>query len=345
MSPQALLAPLSLPYRLAVRIRNRYYDRSGGSRKAQLPVISIGNLTVGGTGKTPIVAWLGERLIAAGIKPAVVSRGYGGSAGKGPRVVSKDSAASECGDEPCLLASRLPGAIVLVGSDRHAVAQSARGHGADVVLLDDGFQHRRLARDLDILLLDWGRPFGNGWLLPAGPLREPLDSLKRADVIVATGCDSSGSESRIERLVRPYNAAAPIFGSTWRRAGFFDPERRPVASPSRAVAFCGIARPERFRADLQSEGVDVVAFRAFRDHHRYSTREQRELAELARVEKAALVTTEKDLARLDALDEFGPVALRIEAEIFEEDVFLATVTTAIETGVPFGGNSGQERKR
>jgi tetraacyldisaccharide 4'-kinase len=339
LSPLALLAPLSLPYGLAVRIRNRHYDRSGSSRKASLPVISVGNLTVGGTGKTPIVAWLAERLIAAGFKPAVVSRGYGGSAGKGPRVVTKGSTASECGDEPCLLASRLRGAVVLVGSDRHTAAESAKGNGADVVLLDDGFQHRRLARDLDILLLDGGRPFGNGRLLPAGPLREPLASMKRADVIVATGSDSRDSASRIEELVRPYNAAAPVFGSRSRRAGFFDADRRPVAAPARAVAFCGIARPERFRTDLQAAGVDVIAFSSFSDHHRFSTRELRELMELARVEEAALATAEKDLARLDPADDLQPVALRIEAEIFEEEVFLATVTTAIETGVTFGRNS------
>lgn len=344
MSSPTLLAPLAFLYGIAIGIRNRHYDRSGNRRKASLPVISVGNLTVGGTGKTPIVAWLAERLIEEGLKPAVVSRGYGGSAGKGPRLVSEESSASECGDEPCLLASKLRGAVVVVGSDRHAGAESSRGHGADVVLLDDGFQHRRLVRDLDIVLLDGTCPFGNGRLLPAGLLREPLDSLKRADVIVATGCDSSDSALRIEKLVRPYNGAAPLFGSRSRRAGFVDIDRRPVSAPSRAVVFCGIARPERFRADMQEEGIDIVAFRAFRDHHRFSDRELRELAELARAEEAALVTTEKDLARLDTADGLQPVALRIEAEIFDEEVFLATVTTAIETGVPFGRNSTQERE-
>jgi tetraacyldisaccharide 4'-kinase len=335
VSRPALLAPLAFLYGVAVGFRNRHYDRSSNRRKASLPVISVGNVTVGGTGKTPMVAWLAERLISAGFKPAVVSRGYGGSAGKGPRPVTERSTAAECGDEPRLLASKLLGAVVLVGSDRHVVAESAVEHAADVVLLDDGYQHRRLVRDLDILLLDSGSPFGNGRLLPAGPLREPLDSLGRADVIVATGCDSSDSASRIEELVRPYNGAAPVFGSRRRRAGFIDAAGRPSSAPSRAVAFCGIARPERFRADLRAEGVDIIAFRPFRDHHRYTARELQELAELARAEEATLVTTEKDLARLGPGYGPGAVALRIEAEIFEEEVFLAAVTTAIETEVPF----------
>lgn len=339
MSAPALLVPFAWLYGMAVKVRNRHYDRSSHSRKASLPVVSVGNMTVGGTGKTPIVAWLAERLISEGLKPAVVSRGYGGSAGRGPRKVSASSTASECGDEPCLLASRLPGAVVVVGSDRHAGAESAKGHGADVVLLDDGFQHRRLARDLDVLLLDADNPFGNGRLLPAGPLREPLASLKRADIILVTGGDSGDALSRIERLVRPYNEAAPLFRARSRRAGFIDMDRRPVSAPARAVAFCGIARPERFREDMQAEGVEVIAFRPYRDHHRYSARELRELVELARSAKAALVTTEKDLARLDPAGDVRPVALRIEAEIFEEDVFLGSVTTAIGTGLPCGGNA------
>jgi tetraacyldisaccharide 4'-kinase len=341
----ALLAPLAVLYGIAVAARNRHYDRSGNRRKASLPVVSVGNLTVGGTGKTPIVAWLAERLIETGLTPAVVSRGYGGTVGRGPRLVSHGSSAAECGDEPLLLASRLHGAVVVVGSDRHAGADRAEERGADVVLLDDGFQHRRLARDLDIVLLDGADPIGNGRLLPAGRLREPLESLRRADIIVATGCESSEAASRIEKLVRRYNGAAPTFRSRWRRAGFIDADRRAVSAPSRAVVFCGIARPERFKADIEAEGIDVVSFSSFRDHHPFSARELQELAELARSEHAALVTTEKDLARLVAADRPRPLlALRIEAEIFEEIAFLSTVTAAIESAVPFDGNAGKERE-
>jgi tetraacyldisaccharide 4'-kinase len=290
------------------------------------------------------VAWLAERLISEGMKPAIVSRGYGGSAGRGPKVVTSDSKALECGDEPRMLALRAPGALVVVGSDRCRGAENARRLGADVILLDDGYQHRRLAREVDILLLDCRDPFGNGRLLPAGPLREPLVGIGRADIIVATGGDVGEPAPRMERLVRPYNAAAPIFCSGLRRTGFIDHERRPVETPARAVAFCGIARPERFRAEMQAAGIDVIAFRSFRDHHRFSPRELRELGELARANDAYLVTTEKDLARLDSTDDLRPIALRVEAEIFEEEVFLAAVTTAIETGVPCGGDPTTEHE-
>jgi len=166
----ALVALLSLPsliFGAAVRLRNHLYDRPGASRRAPIPVLSVGNLTVGGTGKTPLVAWLARRLREQGLTPAVVSRGYGGTAGRGPLVVTQggepNCGAEVCGDEPFELARMLSGVVVIVGSDRLAGAEEAARQGADVVILDDGFQHRRLARDLDIVLLDSSNPAPTSW--------------------------------------------------------------------------------------------------------------------------------------------------------------------------------------
>ena len=307
-------------YRPLVGLRNRHYDRVGRSHRAALPVLSVGNLVVGGTGKTPTVAWIVARLLAEGRRPAVVSRGYGGTAGVGPLVVSKGDGplctAEQCGDEPWLLARKLIGACVVVGSDRRRGVERVQQLGADVVVLDDGFQHRRLARDLDIVLLDAEEPFGNGRLLPAGPLREPLESLGRAGLVILTRSDPDRDYEEVQQTVRRYQATAPILRASHRRAGFFDPDGRSAPTPSRVVAFCGIAKPDSFRAALEAEGCDVARLTARRDHHPYSKSELLELRRAAESLDAVLVTTEKDLARLGGRSPFGEgprlLVMRIE---------------------------------
>jgi tetraacyldisaccharide 4'-kinase len=340
----ALLAcPASL-YGILTTLRNRYYDRPGSVRDAGLPVLSVGNLTVGGTGKTPIVSWLAERLLAEGLKPAVVSRGYGGKAGKGPMLVSAGRgplcASAECGDEPFLLGSRLKGSIVLVGSDRLAGSRAAAHHGAEVVLLDDGFQHRRLKRDLNILLLDADNPIGNGRLLPAGPLREPVSGIGRADVVVLTRMQGETIPPETERLVRRFNSSAPIVRSRHAVVGFFDPHGEPVPAPERAVLFCGIGDPAQFRQSAESLGVDVLAFRHYPDHHLYTTGDLAELRNLVG-RGGILITTEKDIARLDWSDSLlrnVPIAvLRVEAEIFEHDLLIRAAMGAIPPHTPSDG--------
>lgn len=338
----AMLVPLSLPallYGAAVRARNWYYDRPETSRRAALPVLSVGNLTVGGTGKTPFVAWLAGRLRELGARPAIVSRGYGGQAGRGPLVVSSGEGplcdAARAGDEPYLLARLLRGVPVLAGSDRWRGAEVAAEAGADVVILDDGFQHRRLARDLDIVLLDASNPFGNYRLLPAGLLREPVRALSRADVVVITRCrQQSESIKLIERVVRHHNLDIPILRAGHKSAGFFNPAGEAVNRPASALAFCGIGNPNRFRIDLESEGIELVDFRVFSDHHVYSPREIVQLRRQARDRGAVLLTTEKDLVRLpDALRrEEGPplLALRIEPLIFEPEPLLRAVQRALQ---------------
>jgi len=337
----ALLQVPAWLYSGSMHLRNRYYDNPDNRLSVDLPVISIGNLTWGGTGKTPIVAWLARYLVEKGRKPAIVSRGYGGQAGRGPVTVSRGQgplcSAEVCGDEPFWLAKTLAGVSIYCGSDRQAGATAARAAGDDVVILDDGFQHRRLSRDLDIVLVDSSQPFGNGKLIPAGVLREPLHGLARADVILLTRSTVSDTHARLEDTIRRYNAEVPILLSGHRAAGFIDLQGSEAARPSRAVAFCGIGNPERFRQDLQALGIEIVSFHARRDHQRYRTEEIDTLARLASQSGAMLVTTEKDLARLSSLDIAAKTALlayRIEAEIFKPQRLIAALSTLFKAGSP-----------
>lgn len=304
-----------------MRARNRWYDRAGRRIRVDAPVISVGNLTVGGTGKTPLVAYLGEELARRGRVPGIVSRGYGGRAGKGPVDVSRGEGplvdADVSGDEPALLARRLPGARIVVGSDRVAAARRALELGATALVLDDGFQHRRLARDLDLVLLDASNPFGSYLMLPAGRLREPIEGLARADVAIVTRAHRGDRFPIIERVVRNHNPDAPILTAGHRGLGFVRGSE-PVDAPRRAVAFCAIGNPRRFRIDLEALGVEIVEFRAFRDHHRFREREWSALRARAAETGAALVTTEKDRARMepDGPPE-EPLVYRIEVDLHD----------------------------
>lgn len=325
-----LLAPLAALYGAAVWARNRRLDRRGAAARAPVPVISVGNLTVGGTGKTPLVAWLARALLARGVQPAVVSRGYGGRSGRGPWIVGAaggpPAVAGEFGDEPLLLARLLPGVPVVVGRDRTAGAAAAARAGAAVVILDDGFQHRRLARNLDLVLVDALRPLDRARLLPAGDLREPLGALSRADGVVLTRSRRAESVEALERLVRRHNRQAPILHADHRAVGFVDAAGQTVPAPERAVAFCGIGRPELFRADLERAGIGLERFETRRDHHVWSRAELARLSAWSRERAVPLVTTEKDLVRiapasLAAME--PPLALRIEAEVLDPAALLA----------------------
>jgi len=336
-----LLAFLGAPaflFGVGARLRRHLYGLPGAVRRVDLPVISVGNLTVGGTGKTTIVAWLVRRLQERGRRPAVVSRGYLGRAGRGPLVVSRGDGplveSRVSGDEPYLLARTLPGAVVVAGSDRVEGCRAAAEAGADVVVLDDGFQHLRLGRDLDLVLLDAHSPFGNYRLLPAGSLREPASGLGRADVVLITRSRSEENFEVLERVVRRYHPDVPILRSGHRCSGFFDPDGNAVDPPARVVAFCGIGNPEAFVTDLESQGVEVAAFRPFRDHHAFSDDDWKALVETARAHDATLLTTEKDLVRLTpglrASAEATVVAMRIEAVVHDADSLLEHVESALE---------------
>ena len=335
-----LLAGPSLVWSRAMAIRNRWYDRPGTSLQVDVPVISVGNLTVGGTGKTPVVEAICRMLLQDKRRPAVISRGYGGQAGKGPLVVSRgqgpEISSARCGDEPFQLATALPEIIVVVGSDRFTGSLEAIDIGADILVLDDGFQHRRLYRDLDICLLDASEPAITAEVLPAGPLRESFQGISRAGLILLTRAEPGIDLADTIQEIRRWNQNAPVVTASHVPTGFITGDRIATAAPERAFAFCGIANPQFFRSTLEELGIVLTGFRSFQDHHRYSLEEISELREEAARGDATLVTTEKDLARLSALNVPGSdhplLALKIGITFHHEETVADTVQ-AIFSGI------------
>ena len=293
---RAGLTVLSWSYRLAVLLRNYYYETSGVVTGVGVPVISVGNITTGGTGKTPFVAALFRKLVEMGRSPAVLLRGY-------------KAAAGESADEAVELALAIDCDRIVQNPDRIAGAEEAmRSFEADTLLLDDGFQHRRIARDLDIVLVDATRPFGYGYLLPRGLLREPPSGLTRADLIVLTRCDQAPPtmlahlHERLGRLAPD----TPVLEARHRPTALvgLDGSVRhlPGPVPERVICVAGIANPESFAATIAALGAQVLATRWWPDHYRYTRRDLTALGELARHHDAeALITTGKDMVKLRAL--------------------------------------------
>jgi len=272
--------PLSPIYGLAVAAKNALYDRQLLPTKRLVgPVVSVGNLSVGGSGKTPFVILLGELLKSRGVPFNILSRGYGRQT-RGVLVVDPGGSSRDFGDEPLLMARRLEVPVVL-GEDRYQAGLFAeKKFGAQLHLLDDAFQHRSLGRDFDIVLVT--ADDSRDHLLPAGRLREPLAALKRADVIVLTG----GAAPDL----------FPVDGKlVWRVRRGISPQNVPP-SP---VAFCGIARPQNFMLQLRKAGIEPAAEAVYRDHHAYTENDIRELLALkAQSEAHGFVTTEKDAINL-----------------------------------------------
>ncbi|HZR83081.1 MAG TPA: tetraacyldisaccharide 4'-kinase [Candidatus Binatia bacterium] len=306
----AALAPAAALFRVGWWVRRAVY--ATGVRRAErvaAPVVGIGNLTVGGTGKTPAALWLATRLRDLGFAPAIVTRGYGGALGgrvlrasaSGRATTPDEGGIEEVGDEAVLLAARFPGPVVC-GVDRVAAARSAiADHGADVVVLDDGFQHWRLARDLDVVLVDGRHGFGNGALLPAGPLREPLAALRRAGAVVST---KRASADVRDVLARRVPAGVPVLaGDLVPRClvGVDDGSlvERPLADlmGRRVVTVSGLARPESFYELLGQLEVRPVEVLEFPDHHRYVAADWQRINHAAHAAEV-VVCTEKDLVKL-----------------------------------------------
>lgn len=302
-----LLLPISWLYGLFVVLRNACYDlRLFRIRSVGAPVISVGNITVGGTGKTPLVEFLVRRLLDEGLRVAVLSRGYKRSTG-GTLVVSDGNSllatAEDGGDEPYQIALKFPSAIVVVDEVRsRGAALAVQKHGADVVILDDGFQHRQLKRDLDIVLIDAEQPPYRTWLLPAGRRRELIAGLKRASALVIShwsemkGEEVGGRSRRITRV--------PQFAAEFRPKELvhvYNGIRRPAEEVrgKRCLAFCGIGRPDSFERMLVSYGADVREFIRFSDHHHYASVDWQRIAErIAATAAEFALTTEKDAVRL-----------------------------------------------
>ena len=309
------LIPLSYLYGLAMRGRAALYAQ-GLLRQQALPcrVISVGNLTVGGTGKTPVVIALAAALRDRGRKVGVISRGYKRRSGTSILEISDGRTVrghpEDSGDEPFLIAQRCPGVPVAVGADRPLVGRYLLdGFGVDTLVLDDGFQHLALRRDVDILVLDAGAPFGNGYLLPRGRLREPLSAMERASAVLVTRASQAQRLDELKATVRAVAPAVPIWITDFAPSGVVQVGgsaalESSVLKGERVLAVSGIGNPESFRRLLAAAGATVADHCVFPDHHAYSE------DNLGRIQRSAelvgadrIVTTEKDAVKLAQLDE------------------------------------------
>jgi len=304
----AALLPLSLLYALAAGIRRRA-THAGWLRveRLQIPVIVVGNLTVGGTGKTPLVLWLAQRLRARGFSPGIVSRGYRSGAA-GPTEVAPGSAPSDAGDEPLLLA-RASGCPVWIGLDRVAAARrllDVHPH-CDVLIADDGLQHYRLARDVEIVVVDGARGHGNGFLLPAGPLREPTSRLATVDAVVI----HTSPEESAERALAAGRPTFAMHLAGDRLRNLADPARMENLAGfrgRRVHAVAGIGNPGRFFDALARHGLDIEAH-PFPDHHPYRA------GDLDFGDDAAVLMTEKDAVKCERFARTNWWALPVRAEL------------------------------
>ncbi|RLB88282.1 MAG: tetraacyldisaccharide 4'-kinase [Deltaproteobacteria bacterium] len=303
---ERILYTCSRIYELAVRLRIYLYE-NGIFKQRSLPckVISIGNITVGGTGKTPMTQYIANLLKGFGLKVAVLSRGYGGLAQGSGGIVSDGNKIlmppDVSGDEPQLLASGLNGIPVLVGKDRYrAGRQAIESFAPSVLVLDDAFQHLALKRDLNLLLLDSATPFGNGHCLPRGRLREPPEQILRASAFIFTRWTGKNDLTQATSMVRAHAGERPVFKCAHVPESLFLPAREEFLDPRslknrRLFAFSGIARNDNFRNTLSDLGADIAGFQEFPDHHRYSSHDLETIWKMARdLNVDNIVTTEKD---------------------------------------------------
>jgi tetraacyldisaccharide 4'-kinase len=327
----SLLQPLAWAYGAALGLRRRAYC-SGWLRthSAGKPVVVVGNLTVGGTGKTPLTIWLARELSARGLRVGIVSRGYGGTGSTSPRLVDAQGQWRDFGDEALILARR-SGCPTVVAVDRVAAARTLAARGVDVIVADDGLQHLRLARDCEIVVIDGARGFGNGRLLPAGPLREGPGRLARADAVVVNG--TAGQVS-----LAPPMPAGTAFAMVLRATeavrldGLEAP--RPIASfrGERVHAVAGVGNPARFFATLRGFGLTLIEH-PFPDHHPFAA------AELAFGDELPVLMTEKDAVKCAAFANprlwYVPVAAQLPAGDAHE--LIERVLARVRGTAPAGG--------
>jgi len=332
-----LLLPLwlvSLVFGWMVSLRVRRWRAGGRARRVQAEVVSIGNLTVGGAGKTPVAIHITRFLREAGVRTAVLSRGYGRTSDGLVEVADSERVLTDAargGDEPLLLARSCPGVPVVVARDRASAAEHAVARfGAQVVVLDDGFQHLRLHRGLDVVVLDATAPYGNGYLLPRGPLREGREALRRAGLVWISKADQASAQDvdvlRAEALAltgrEPVVAAYRVVDVLDGGGGSLGPT---ALQGCRVLLVAGLARPGSFRRTLESCGATVVAEMVFPDHHRFTEQEITNILSRTRAAGAdALALTEKDAVRLPSLDSEVRV-VRIESKILSGESSLREV--------------------
>jgi tetraacyldisaccharide 4'-kinase len=302
--------PFSPIYALAMHLRSGCYRRGiVRQQKLPVPVISVGNLVLGGTGKTPVVQHIARLLQQKGFRPAVVSRGYRGRAAASVNIVSDYQqvflSAVEAGDEPFLLARTLPGVPVLTGRRRLFPARQAiEKYQVDAIILDDGFQHLDLYRDVDLVLFDAGAQAGSSRVFPGGPLREPISALHRCHAFLLTGKTPQNQRraTLFAELLEKKFPHAPIFFSSFDRPRLLDAAGRDqteLVHDERYLAFCGIANPQRFHDSLQALDLPLAGFLPLADHQRYApTMLARIMAKAQATGAGRLITTEKDFVKL-----------------------------------------------
>lgn len=333
-----VLPPLSLLYGAVTRTRLSLYRRGTfHTTKLDRPVISIGNITTGGTGKTPLVEWVARTVASHGKKVCILTRGYGR---KDPhlQVIVSDgygilASPAEAGDEPYLLATKLTGhAAVISSADRIAAGEEAiKDFGTECFVLDDGFQHLRLARDLNIVTIDATNPWGGGKLLPYGRLREAPEGLSRADCVVITRSDQADDVEKLRTEIARLVNGRPIFKSQMRpvRVVSLKNGSGTLAAPARVAAFCAVGNPESFFRNVRQSGYEIGLQRSFPDHHVYS---QAEIDSLIRdAGGSSLITTAKDAVKLRALAFSAPCyVMEIEIAIENAEEFMRLVVAAAE---------------
>lgn len=299
-----LLLPFSWLYGVITLLRRFAYQKGWlASWKAPVPVVIVGNLTAGGNGKTPIVIWLVEQLIQQGFKPGVVSRGYGGKSDHCPLLLTSNTSPAMAGDEPVLIHHRTGVPVAVAPNRRDAVKALLAQHELDVIITDDGLQHYALQRDYEIVVIDGLRRFGNGWWLPAGPMRERARRLKSVDAIIVNGGVSQGNE--ISMTLEGDIAVNLKTG-----------EKKPVQQIKKAVAIAGIGHPPRFFNSLNEKGVELITTKAFSDHSDYSAQELQDLTP----NLEPLIMTEKDAVKCQHFAQDNWWYLPVSAELNSQSV-------------------------
>lgn len=337
------LIPLAGLYGAGTRLREHAFHKGWiQSRRLSRPVVSVGNLTVGGSGKTPLVAEIAQILIRRGYKPAILTRGYGRERGPDLIVLEPNPARSPdrraVGDEPALLARALPQVPILICGNRHRAGLiGEQRFGVDVHILDDGFQHFALNRDVDLVAIDVTQDLAHEALLPAGRLREPVSALTRADMIVLTRVEIQDTVAMEKQVIR-INSKAPLFRCTTRLRGLvgLDGQRKAEIDEYHGkpiCAFCAIGNPSAFFSDLRRWGFNPTAEVAFPDHHAYSAEDIDRLNHTANKKGAtAFVTTQKDVMNLPPHPQFELPALAcaIQAEISDIEKFEQLLLAGLE---------------